>query len=143
MNAYTLVEMKETVDFGAWLLDQLESRHWSQADMARRTGLSRTVISFFISGKRNPEAASLTAIADALDLPREHVLKVAGVLQEANEVVMSDDAAEMLQLFVTLSSKDRRELVELARIKKNFSKLRELSGDQYEAQRKRHKQGLE
>ena len=60
--------MKNT--FSQWILDQLDDRDWSQAELARRAGISRTAISDVISGNANAgyNLCSLHA-AKALELP--------------------------------------------------------------------------
>jgi len=58
-------------DFIDWILEEMATRDWSQAEMARRTGLSATMISHLISGKRQPGDATLRALVRA-DLKTAH-----------------------------------------------------------------------
>ena len=63
-----------------WLLNELEIREWSQADLARRAGVSRAAISDILSGKRNLGRDLAISIAEVLKLPLEDVFRAAGIL---------------------------------------------------------------
>jgi transcriptional regulator with XRE-family HTH domain len=63
-----------TKSVGDWLTAELRRRGWTQADLARRTGLSRGTISKYLRPPdhphhRAPDFASLARIADALGVP--------------------------------------------------------------------------
>lgn len=64
-------------ELGDWLLQTLEKRGWSQADLARAVKRSRTAISDIVSGKRQAGSALLVDIARALDEPPEKLLRMA------------------------------------------------------------------
>jgi transcriptional regulator with XRE-family HTH domain len=66
------------VSFGAWLKAQLRRRDWTQADFARRSGMTTTSVSDWINNKKVPDPASCDRIADALFLPLDDVLVAAG-----------------------------------------------------------------
>lgn len=117
-------KMENNVTFADWLKEQLELRGWTQTQLAAKSGLTRAAISNYINQIRQPEAASLIAIADALDLPREHVLKVAGILQENNKIVMTEDIAEMIELITDWDEYDRAEMLELFRLRDKYHKAR-------------------
>ncbi|MGI9252545.1 MAG: helix-turn-helix transcriptional regulator [Thermomicrobiales bacterium] len=65
--------------FPAWLRQHLAAREWSQAEFARRAGVSRNVVSQWAGGTRRPNAESAAHIADALYLPLDDVLAAAGM----------------------------------------------------------------
>lgn len=71
-----------TLDFPEWLNDELQQRGWTQADLARKSGLTTAGISRILSGQRDPGPEALIAIAEALKLPPEHVFRKAGLLPE-------------------------------------------------------------
>ncbi len=52
-------------------------RHWSQAELARRTGLSRPAISAIETGRLVPSTAAALALAGALDLRVEEIFCLA------------------------------------------------------------------
>lgn len=68
------------ISFSDYLLDELKVKDWSQADLAKKAGVSRAAISDILSGRRSPGVDLCTAIADALDLPPETVFRAAGLL---------------------------------------------------------------
>lgn len=65
--------------FNDWLLKQLQEKNWSQADLARSSGLTKSAISKYLSG-RVPDETALRKIARALKLPPELVFEKAGIL---------------------------------------------------------------
>lgn len=67
--------------FNAWLLEQLKTLAWSQADLARASGLTRAAISRYINDKnRIPDEVALRKIAKAFNMPPELVFEKAGLL---------------------------------------------------------------
>ena len=66
--------------FIAWLYLELDNRDWSQADLARRSGLTPSAISLVISGDRNPGPTFCNAVAVALYIPPPVVFQAAGLL---------------------------------------------------------------
>lgn len=64
--------------FNTWLLSKLKEKEWSQADLARASGLTTAAISKYING-RIPDAEALKKIARAFRLPNEQVFEAAGV----------------------------------------------------------------
>ena len=71
--------------FNDWLLIQLREREWSQADLARASGLTSAAISKYING-RTPDETALRKIAHALKLPPELVFEKAGILPTKPEL---------------------------------------------------------
>lgn len=71
--------------FNDWLLSQLQNMNWSQADLARYSGLTKGAISKYLSG-RTPDEAALRKIAHALKLPPELVFEKAGILPSKPEL---------------------------------------------------------
>lgn len=63
-----------------WLLDELKVRDWSQADLARRAGVSRTAISDIISGRRNIGKDLALSLSEVFNLPLEEVYRRSGIL---------------------------------------------------------------
>lgn len=67
-----------TVAFGSWLAQQLKRHDWTQADLARKSGLSQGRISDWVNGKRLPNPESCDRLADALGADVYYVLRLAG-----------------------------------------------------------------
>lgn len=68
------------MDFGDWLQEELKNRHWSHAELARRSGVQTAQISRVIAGKRGAGPDLCIAIAKGLDLPRLEVFQARGWL---------------------------------------------------------------
>lgn len=102
--------------FNEWLLEQLKANNWSQADLARATGLSNAAISRYFGG-RIPDKEELRRIAHALKLPPEFVFEKAGLLPtkpKENEKII-----QMRHLLAdpVLTDEDREEILELIKTK--------------------------
>jgi transcriptional regulator with XRE-family HTH domain len=70
--------------FNDWLIERLKEENWSQANLARVSGLTTGAISNYING-RIPDEAALRKIAKAFKLPPENVFRAAGILPPATE----------------------------------------------------------
>lgn len=66
--------------FSSWLQNELEKRHWSQADLSKRSGLHRAIISKVVLGSSMPMPETLEAIAKGLGIPPVLVFQKAGLL---------------------------------------------------------------
>ena len=75
----------DMTDFPEWLNEQLNIRGWSQAELARRAGVSRTSISDVLAYKHKAGYELCKAIAKALRVPPEIVFRRAGLLPERVE----------------------------------------------------------
>lgn len=62
----------------AWLRRQLLRRDWTQADLARKSGLSQGRISDWLAGKRRPNPDSCDKLADVFGVDVDTVLSLAG-----------------------------------------------------------------
>ena len=102
-------------DFPDWLRKELEKRNWSQADLARRSGISAPQITRVLSGERSFSSDSLLAIAKAFKLPPEHVFQAAGILPPKSE---EDKLIEqIIALTEGLSEESKKDIYEYARMR--------------------------
>lgn len=84
--------------FGAWLGRQLLRREWSQADLARATGISSGRISEWVRGTRLPNSESAIRLADALHEDPDYVLALSGHRPAA----LTDDDPEIAAVVATV-----------------------------------------
>ena len=106
---------KMNSSFSQWLIKNLNDRLWSQAELARRSGLSRTAISDVISGKANPGDVLCRAIAKAMQLPADDVFQIAGILPmkpNADQTV-----SEITHIYHELTDENRDDLLDYARLR--------------------------
>lgn len=76
------------MEFTLWLQVELNKRGWDQAELARRSGITKAQISRVLVGERSAGVDFCIAIARALGLPREEVFRARGwLLREPDEIV--------------------------------------------------------
>jgi len=105
----------EKSSFSEWLLEQMESRNWSQADLAKATGLTRTAISSYINQKRTqPDPQALLAIAKALHVSPINIFKIAKLLPDDHST--EDDArfSDWKEVLSNLNKRDQELLKQMA-----------------------------
>ncbi len=67
----------ETID---WLENELETRGWTKAELARRAKINQSGLSMLFSGARGPGVDICQSLARALHFPPEEVFRHAGLL---------------------------------------------------------------
>ncbi len=67
-------------DIVDWLEGQLADRGIYPTELARMAGIDQGIISRVLNRERKPSAETLIAIARALRVPHDEVLRIAGVL---------------------------------------------------------------
>lgn len=74
--------------FSDFIQQELKRRDWSQADLARESGLSKQAISYLLVGRsKAPDVETIKKIADAFEIPYEIVYRKAGLLPKEKENV--------------------------------------------------------
>ena len=69
-----------TQDLSDWLTEELKARGWSQADLARRSGVTTSQVSRVISQARGAGPEFCVAIARALNESPIKIFQLAGLL---------------------------------------------------------------
>lgn len=103
----------QTETFPDWLERQLKLRGWTQAELIRRSGLSRGGLANILAGNRNPSPDTCIQISKALSLPPETVLRVAGHIPNEGDPV-GNEVRQLLDLMHSLTVEERRELLKYA-----------------------------
>ena len=99
--------------FNDWLLERLKEMNWSQANLARASGLTTAAISKYMGG-RIPDETALRKIAKAFKLSPEYVYEKAGLLPpKSTDPII----AEITHLASQLPPEDVQDLIDLARSK--------------------------
>jgi len=75
-----MLAMVDKYLFSEWLNNELKARDWSQADLARAAGLTRSTINGVVTGTRGAGTEFCNAIAHAFKIPPEEVFRIAGLL---------------------------------------------------------------
>ena len=99
--------------FNDWILSQLREREWSQADLARSSGLTRGAISKYLID-RIPDESALRKIAHAFKLPPETVFCAAGILPPEDSS-QPPHLLEWIKIFRDAEPDKRDEMLKYAR----------------------------
>ena len=107
-----------SMEFSDWIVEQLNSRGWSQADLARASKLTRGSISNYVNG-RVPDNEALKKIAHAFRLPISDVFQAANALPPDPGYV--PDMGEWIKIFTDAPDDEtRKELLFQARNKAEY-----------------------
>ena len=104
-----------TTDFAEWLNTQLKIRDMSPAELSRKAGIDKGVISRALSRERKLSPDTLEAVARAFRLPLETVFRAAGLLpaeQEADALV-----EEGLYILQQLKGEDKEDAIRYLRMR--------------------------
>ena len=97
-----------------WLNDELNTRGWSQAELARRSpGVSRPLVNLVAAGKQPPSYEFCAAIAKPLGKRPEELFRLAGLLPQRrpdDEVTFQD----FVELGLELTHEERTRVMEYA-----------------------------
>lgn len=103
------------ITFGDWLLNEMETRGFTQADLASRARVTQSAISHVISGRRKPGVELCNAIANAFRIPRETVFRAAGLLPPQPDY---DPTLEELEhIFTQMTDAEKEEFLASGRLK--------------------------
>jgi transcriptional regulator with XRE-family HTH domain len=93
-----------------WILDELNKRDWTPADLAKRAKIHQATLSNILNGNRKAGPEICLAVADALGERPERIFRLAGLLPpSAGEMSdLSEDEAELVRLYRQLSPGDDR-----------------------------------
>lgn len=107
----------ETRRLRDWLIEQLEVRDMTQADLARAVGVSNSRISRWINEKDMPSRAYCRRLAEILDADPNYVLALAGHEPIPELDIDLDDPLTQFSLANAdkLTAEQKRLLVELAK----------------------------
>lgn len=96
-----------------WLQKEIESRGISQRELARMAGLGNATVARILNETRNPGIDFCQAIAHALRMPVEDVLRQAGIIESAleNEAGITQALVDRLK---HLTVAERKEVYKLA-----------------------------
>jgi len=106
--------------FPQWIQEQMKSREWSQAELSRQAGLSRTAISDVISGKAGPGYHLCMSVANAFEMPPESIMRVAGLLPAKPDI--DEGIEKILQEAARLPKPDQEEVLAFIRMKRKLRK---------------------
>ncbi len=109
--------------FANWLTAQMQERNWSQADLARASGIHKQSIYYYLTqSAKPPHAHALAKIASALELPVEEVYRAAGYLPRPPDI--NETIAEVVYEMEDMPDEDQQEVLAFVRMRKNLRQQR-------------------
>jgi len=109
-----------TDTFNEWLLQELKARDWTQADLARQAGVSRSAISDIMSSRRKIGIDVANSLADALHIPADQVFRAAGILPA--EKKLNPRIAQIVEELEGTSPEEQQEFLSYIRWRNNQRK---------------------
>ena len=109
-----MTSMTSRKNFSDWVQKERIERDWSQANLARYSGISRATINKIESGADTPTPETISAIARAFKIPLTVAFRKAGLLPPE----LPDDVnfEEWKEILAGLSERDRTILKKTAAI---------------------------
>ena len=109
-----MIYMANRKNFGEWVQVERHERDWSQADLARYAGKSRSIINKIENGTTTANPDTIVAIAHAFKIPLTMAFRKAGLLppELPNEAELND----WKEILKSLSERDRTILRKTAAI---------------------------
>lgn len=108
-----LLELELEMETANWLRKKIEKAGITQAELARRSGISPTHITKVLNGERGLGEQSLLAIAKALHIPPENIYREAGLLPPVPKA--DEQQEELIYLFNQLPDQEKRSLLRFIR----------------------------
>ena len=109
-------QMSTKTDFPKWLQERLDQRDMTQADLARKGGLTTATISRIMGGSRRPGPEACRAIALALEVKEEEVFRQAGLLSpEAREPEEPPTLKDWIWYYLQADEEERDRMLEIAK----------------------------
>lgn len=120
--------MADQLSFTEWLNEEMRKRKMSQAELARKSGLGRSVINKMVNRMiKRPDPSTYVAIAKALDVSPVTVFRIAGILPPDPDLPILEEYKTVL---INLSPERRREGLELIKTLAEFDKTAKGSSSQ-------------
>lgn len=105
--------VKMITEFTEFIQAEMKKRGWSQADLARQTGMTTGGVSMLLNQTRKPSPDTLLTIASAFQLPPERLFREAGLLPKEPGNVAGKE--ELNFLLTELSDEGKNDLLIYAR----------------------------
>jgi transcriptional regulator with XRE-family HTH domain len=107
--------MTTLFDFSEWLKNELSLRNMKPADLAKKSKVSKAIISRLLSAERMPRPETLVQIAEGLGITAAKMFEEAGYLPKADK--KSNEIEDLVFNFSKLSEEDKQDILELMRFK--------------------------
>jgi transcriptional regulator with XRE-family HTH domain len=108
-------------DFAEWIIEELQARNMTQADLARASGLGTGSTSDVLSRKKKAGKNFAIAIAKGFELPAETVFQEAGFLPKDKEK-HNREIEQIITIVEGMPLEEQKEILSYIRWKNNQKK---------------------
>ncbi len=105
--------VKMLMEFTDYVQSEMKKRGWSQADLARQTGMTTGGVSMLLNQTRKPSPDTLLTLSKAFQIPPESIFRAAGLLPAAPQ--RTEITEMILYLYQKLSDEGKKDLLSYAR----------------------------
>lgn len=102
-------------DLVLWVRGELLKRAWPQQELSRRSGISPSQITRFLSEERGIGEEAINGFAKAFGVPPETLFRIAGFLPPVPE--KTELINQIMELTAKLPQKDQQEILYYARMR--------------------------
>lgn len=98
-------------DFVSWLITEMNSRGWSNSELAKRADVVPSTVSLVVTGKSNPGDDLCLGISRAFRITPEEVFRRAGILPPLLASDNDQAITRVLEYMRRLGPNDRNEIL--------------------------------
>jgi len=102
-------------DFVTWLTTEMNTRGWSNSELARRSGMAHSTISMIISGQKKPGWDFCAGIAGAFGEAPDKVFRLAGLLPPLPASEDAPTLREIMELAKRMTPEQREQVADYIR----------------------------
>jgi transcriptional regulator with XRE-family HTH domain len=100
-------------EFINWLIEEMKKRGWNNSELARRAGVVPSTVSMVLSEQQRPGLEFCTGVAQALNMPPDKILRLAGLLPPLPPSV--EEEQELISIFRSVPANARIIVMQMLR----------------------------
>jgi transcriptional regulator with XRE-family HTH domain len=105
--------------FAAWLENELDKRHWTQRELAKRSGLHPSTINYLVKNHRGLGLKSIHKLAIALGIPEELIIAEYENMRPSREA--SEIISKACYILKGLPMRDKEEVLAFIYLKRQLA----------------------
>lgn len=94
------------------VIETIALKGWTKAQLSERSSVSRPAIDNWRTNPKPPQARSVNAVADALGIPRNRALRLAGIIGNRSETTVPGRVLAEIMASDELSGEEKEAVIE-------------------------------